>query len=201
MVHISNIVQGQRVNHTSNLIDRGQDIKVKVTKIEGSRMDVDQETPRDRHGPRSCRLHPVGRQHGGPGDPERRATDPIHQQHRHLFAQKVRHVLCSGFSRNAARKMRGRCAEDAREGYKALVEGTPVYLHPSSVLFGKQTEWIIYSELVLTVKECIHCTTSIEPLIDAAPTVFKVAPTDKLSKRKKARRIQPLYNEYATEGD
>jgi len=126
----------------------------------------------------------------------------IMQRYRHPVVscgrdtQKVRQALCSGFFRNAARK-------DPQEGYKTLVEGTPVYLHPSSALFGKQAEWVIYTELVLTVKEYMHCTTSIEPkwLVEAAPTFFKVAPTDKLSKRKKAERIQPLYNKYASEDD
>lgn len=52
MVHISNLVQGQRVNHPSDVLTRGQDIKVKVMKIEGNRIglsmkDVDQETGRD----------------------------------------------------------------------------------------------------------------------------------------------------------
>lgn len=109
---------------------------------------------------------------------------------------KVRRALCSGFFRNAARK-------DPQEGYKTLTEGTPVYLHPSSALFGKQAEWVIYHDLVLTTKEYMHFTTSIEPkwLVDAAPTFFKVAPTDRLSKRKQAERIQPLYNKYAGEDD
>ncbi|KAI0903063.1 P-loop containing nucleoside triphosphate hydrolase protein [Ustulina deusta] len=126
----------------------------------------------------------------------------IMQRYRHPIiscgrdTQKVRQALCSGFFRNAARK-------DPQEGYKTLVEGTPVYLHPSSALFGKQAEWVIYSTLVLTVKEYMHYTTSIEPkwLVEAAPTFFKVAPTDKLSKRKKAERIQPLYNKFASEDD
>ncbi|KAM0346702.1 hypothetical protein ACHAPU_005415 [Fusarium lateritium] len=110
--------------------------------------------------------------------------------------EKVRRALCTGFFRNAARK-------DPQEGYKTLTEGTPVYLHPSSALFGKQAEWVIYHELVLTSKEYMHCTTSIEPkwLVEAAPTFFKVAATDRLSKRKKAERIQPLYNKFATEDD
>jgi ATP-dependent RNA helicase DHX8/PRP22 len=110
--------------------------------------------------------------------------------------QKVRQALCSGFFRNSARK-------DPQEGYKTLIEGTPVYLHPSSALFGKQAEWVIYHTLVLTSKEYMHCTSSIEPkwLVEAAPSFFKVAPTDKLSKRKKAERIQPLYNKFAAEDD
>jgi ATP-dependent RNA helicase DHX8/PRP22 len=78
-----------------------------------------------------------------------------------------------------------------------------VYLHPSSALFGKQAEWVIYHTLVLTSKEYMHQTTAIEPkwLVEAAPSFFKVAPTDKLSKRKKAERIQPLYNKFAAEDD
>ncbi|KAI9822805.1 MAG: DEAH-box ATP-dependent RNA helicase prp22 [Phylliscum demangeonii] len=109
---------------------------------------------------------------------------------------KVRQALCSGFFRNAARK-------DPQEGYKTLIEGTPVYMHPSSALFGKPAEHVIFHTLVLTTKEYMHCTTAIEPkwLVEAAPTFFKVAPTDRLSKRKKAERIQPLYNRFAGEDD
>ncbi len=126
----------------------------------------------------------------------------IMDRHRHKViscgrnTEKVRQALCSGFFRNSARK-------DPQEGYKTLIEGTPVSLHPSSALFGKNAEWVIYHTLVLTTKEYMHCSTSIEPkwLVAAAPTFFKVAPTDKLSKRKKAERIQPLYNKYATEDD
>ncbi|KAH7263056.1 P-loop containing nucleoside triphosphate hydrolase protein [Fusarium tricinctum] len=85
--------------------------------------------------------------------------------------EKVRRALCAGFFRNAARK-------DPQEGYKTLTEGTPAD------------------------KEYMHCTTSIEPkwLVEAAPTFFKVAPTDRLSKRKKAERIQPLYNNAQRKG-
>jgi len=110
--------------------------------------------------------------------------------------QKVRQALCSGFFRNSARK-------DPQEGYKTLIEGTPVSLHPSSALFGKQAEWVIYNSLVMSTKEYMHCTTSIEPrwLVEAAPTFFKEAPKDKLSKRQKAERIQPLYNKFAVEDD
>ncbi|KIW21177.1 hypothetical protein PV08_01757 [Exophiala spinifera] len=109
---------------------------------------------------------------------------------------KVRQALCSGFFRNSARK-------DPQEGYKTLIEGTPVYMHPSSSLFGKPAEHVIFHTLVLTTKEYMHCTTVIEPkwLVEAAPTFFKVAPTDRLSKRKKAERIQPLHNKYAGDDD
>merc|ERR1711939_150403 len=109
---------------------------------------------------------------------------------------KVRQALCAGFFRNSARK-------DPQEGYKTLIEGTPVYMHPSSALFGKPAEHVIFHTLVLTTKEYMHCATVIEPkwLVEAAPTFFKVAPTDRLSKRKKAERIQPLHNKFAGEDD
>jgi ATP-dependent RNA helicase DHX8/PRP22 len=99
----------------------------------------------------------------------------------------VRRVLCSGFFRNAARK--------SPEGnYVTLVENTPVYLHPSSALWQRPQEHVIYHSLVETTKEYMHCVSTIDPkwLVEAAPTFFRVAPTDRLSKRKKAERIQPL---------
>lgn len=109
---------------------------------------------------------------------------------------KVRQALCSGFFRNSARK-------DPQEGYKTLIEGTPVYMHPSSALFGKPAEHVVYHTLVLTTKEYMHCATVIEPrwLVEAAPTFFKEADKNKLSKRKKAERIQPLHDKYRGEDE
>lgn len=126
----------------------------------------------------------------------------IMERHRHRVVScgrntmKVRQALCSGFFRNSARK-------DPQEGYKTMVEGTPVYMHPSSALFGKPAEHVIYHSLVETTKEYMHNVTAIEPkwLVEAAPTFFKVAPTDRLSKRKKAERIQPLHNRFQGEDD
>jgi HrpA-like RNA helicase len=70
--------------------------------------------------------------------------------------------------RNAARK-------DQQEGYKTLVEGTPVHIHPTSALFQKQPEWVLYHELVLTSKEYMRESLSIEPkwLTEVAPNFFK----------------------------
>ena len=111
---------------------------------------------------------------------------------------RVRQSLCSGFFRNSARK-------DPQEGYKTLVEGTPVYMHPSSALFGKAAEHVIYHSLVETTREYMHNVTAIEPkwLVEAAPTFFKVAGKDGMgmSKRKQAERIQPLHNRFAGEDD
>jgi ATP-dependent RNA helicase DHX8/PRP22 len=58
----------------------------------------------------------------------------------------VRKVLCTGFFRNTARK--------SQEGnYTTLVEQTPVYMHPSSALWQKPAEHVIYHALVETTKE------------------------------------------------
>jgi ATP-dependent RNA helicase DHX8/PRP22 len=59
---------------------------------------------------------------------------------------KVSKAIAAGYFRHAAKK-------DAQEGYKTLVEGTPVYIHPSSAIFSRQPEWVIYHELVMTSKE------------------------------------------------
>ena len=69
---------------------------------------------------------------------------------------KVRQALCSGFFRNSARK-------DPHEGYKTLIEQTPVYLHPSSALFGKQAEWVIYHTLV-SLAPSVHYSLILTPL-------------------------------------
>lgn len=59
---------------------------------------------------------------------------------------KIRQAIASGFFFHAARK-------DPQEGYKTVVEQTPVFIHPSSALFQRQPDWVVYHELVLTSKE------------------------------------------------
>lgn len=111
-------------------------------------------------------------------------------------SQTVRKALCEGFFRSSAKR-------DPQEGYKTVTEGTPVYIHPSSALFGKQVDWVIYHTLVLTGREYMREITAIDPkwLVECAPTFFKVADSDKLSRRKKQEKIQPLFNRHATDPD
>jgi ATP-dependent RNA helicase DHX8/PRP22 len=59
---------------------------------------------------------------------------------------QIRKAIVSGYFRHAAKK-------DPQEGYKTLVDQQCVYIHPSSSLFGKNPEWVVYHELVLTTKE------------------------------------------------
>jgi HrpA-like RNA helicase len=42
---------------------------------------------------------------------------------------------------------------EPQEGYKTVADQTPVFIHPSSALFQRQPDWVIYHELVLTSKE------------------------------------------------
>lgn len=104
---------------------------------------------------------------------------------------RVRRAICSGFFRHAAKK-------DPQEGYKTLVEGTPVYIHPSSALFNRAPEWLIYNTLLLTTREYAQTVTAVEPkwLVEVAPQFFRVADANKISKRKQQEKIEPLYNKY-----
>lgn len=104
---------------------------------------------------------------------------------------RVQKAVCSGFFRNAAKK-------DPQEGYRTLVDGQVVYIHPSSALFNRQPEWVIYHELVQTTKEYMREVTTIDPkwLVEFAPAFFKFSDPTKLSKFKKNQRLEPLYNKY-----
>ncbi|CAM6098024.1 unnamed protein product [Calypogeia fissa] len=104
---------------------------------------------------------------------------------------KIRKAICAGFFFHAARK-------DPQEGYRTLVENQPVYIHPSSALFQRQPDWVIYHELVMTTKEYMREVTLVDPkwLVELAPGFFKVADPTKLSKRKRQERIEPLYDRY-----
>ena len=104
---------------------------------------------------------------------------------------RVQRAICSGFFRNAARK-------DPQEGYKTIVDNQTVYIHPSSALFNRQPDWVIYLELVQTTKEYMREVTACDPkwLVEFAPAFFKFGDPTKLSKRKKQQRVEPLYNRY-----
>ncbi|KAG8223933.1 hypothetical protein J437_LFUL003741, partial [Ladona fulva] len=108
---------------------------------------------------------------------------------------RVQKTVCSGFFRNAAKK-------DPQEGYRTLVDSQVVYIHPSSALFNRQPEWVIYHELVQTTKEYMREVTTMDPkwLVEFAPSFFKFSDPTKLSKFKKNQRLEPLYNKYMTDG-
>ncbi|ELK33612.1 ATP-dependent RNA helicase DHX8 [Myotis davidii] len=87
---------------------------------------------------------------------------------------------------------------DPQEGYRTLIDQQVVYIHPSSALFNRQPEWVVYHELVLTTEEYMREVTTIDPqwLVEFAPAFFKVSDLTKLSKQKKQQRLEPLCNHY-----
>ena len=105
--------------------------------------------------------------------------------------KKVQRSVCAGYFTNAAKK-------DPQEGYRTMVEGNPVYIHPSSAVFQRQPDWIIYHELVMTTKEYMRECCAIDPkwLTELAPRFFKSADPNKLSRRKRQERLEPLYNRF-----
>ncbi|XP_054717545.1 ATP-dependent RNA helicase DHX8-like [Uloborus diversus] len=104
---------------------------------------------------------------------------------------RIQKTICSSFFRNSAKK-------DPQEGYRTLVDSQVVYIHPSSALFHRQPEWVVYNELVQTNKEYMREVTTVDPkwLVEFAPAFYKVADPAKLSKHKKQLRIEPLQNRY-----
>ncbi|KAI9665533.1 MAG: DEAH-box ATP-dependent RNA helicase prp22 [Alyxoria varia] len=110
---------------------------------------------------------------------------------------KVRKAIVSGFFRNAARR------DQQQGGYKTLAEETPVKLHPGSALARKSSEYVVYHSLVETKEQYMHICTNVEPkwLAELAPEFFKVAPSDRLSKRRRQERINPLHNKFAGDDD
>lgn len=105
--------------------------------------------------------------------------------------EKIRRTLCSGYFKNSAKRQEG-------EGYKTLNEGTLVYLHPSSSLYGKNPEYAIYHTLILTSKEYMHCVSVIDPqwLYELAPKYYKQADANTIREAKKKQKIEPLFNSH-----
>lgn len=101
----------------------------------------------------------------------------------------VRKAICAGFFTHAAKK-------DPQGGYKTLADNQTVYIHPSSSIWQKSPDWVIYHELVLTSKEYMRDVIQIEPkwLVEFASKYYKVADPNILSKRKKSERIEPMHD-------
>ncbi|XP_037611623.1 ATP-dependent RNA helicase DHX8-like [Sebastes umbrosus] len=104
---------------------------------------------------------------------------------------RVQKAICSGYFRNSARK-------HPHDGYRTLIDQQVVYLHPSSTLFNRQPEWLVYHELVLTTKEYMREVTTIDPrwLVEFAPAFYRVGDPTRLSKVKRQQKLEPLYNRY-----
>ena len=103
----------------------------------------------------------------------------------------IRKCIVSGFFTNVAKK-------DPTEGYKTIAENQPVFIHPSSALFNKNPEWVLYNELVLTSKEYMRNVLAIDAkwLVELAPNYFKQADPTKMSKTKRQEKIEPLFDRF-----
>ena len=105
--------------------------------------------------------------------------------------KRVQMAIVSGFFRNSAKK-------DPAEGFKTQVDQQVAFVHPSSSLFNRQPEWLIYHEITITTREYMREVTAIDPkwLVEFAPNFFRVADPTRMTKRKRMERIEPLYNRY-----
>lgn len=104
---------------------------------------------------------------------------------------QVRKAICSGYFRNAAKK-------DPQEGYKTLVDGQTVYIHPGSSLFQKNPDMVIYHELIMTSKEYMREVMLIDSkwLVELAPNFYRAGDPKVLSKRKRRERIEPMHDKF-----
>jgi ATP-dependent RNA helicase DHX8/PRP22 len=103
----------------------------------------------------------------------------------------IRKAIAAGFFNHACRK-------DPQEGFRSIADNQQVYIHPSSALFNRNPEWVIYHELVMTTKEYMREVLAIEPkwLLEVAPKYFKQVDEKSISKRKRQERLEPLHNRY-----
>ncbi|KFO19412.1 ATP-dependent RNA helicase DHX8 [Fukomys damarensis] len=100
-------------------------------------------------------------------------------------------AICSGFLRHVSKR-------DPQEGYHKLLSQWGVYLHPSSTLFNRQPKWVVYHELVLTIKKYMCKVTTVDPrwLAELAPAFFKFSDPTKLHQQKQRHSLEPLYNRH-----
>lgn len=105
--------------------------------------------------------------------------------------KKVQMAITAGFFTNAAKK-------DPQEGYRTLVDNNIVYIHPSSALFNKNPEFLLYNELVLTTKEYMRNVMVIDPkwLVELAPAFYKKGDPNAMTKAKRMEKIEPLYDRF-----
>ncbi|UKK00399.2 ATP-dependent helicase [Theileria orientalis] len=121
--------------------------------------------------------------------------------------ERIQKSICSGFFHHSAKR--------DEESYRTLLDEQNVYIHPSSSLYRRSPEYVIYHELVLTTKEYMRDLTVIKSkwLLELAPTMFVSSSTDKgkLSGLKQSEiggkgikkniKIKPLHNKFDKDQD
>jgi len=104
---------------------------------------------------------------------------------------KIRKAITAGFFFHG-------CKKDPTEGYRTITDNQQVFIHPSSSLFGKGSQWVIYHELVQTTKEYMREVCAIDPkwLVEVAPRFFKHGKPGAITRRKRQEKLEPLHNRY-----
>ena len=98
---------------------------------------------------------------------------------------QVRKAITAGYFSHVAR-----CQKDI---YKTIIDDHEVFIHPSSALFNKNPEWVVYHEVVNTSKEYMRNVSTINPkwLMDVAGKYFKVCDPNVLTKKQRNEKIEP----------
>jgi pre-mRNA-splicing factor ATP-dependent RNA helicase DHX38/PRP16 len=80
--------------------------------------------------------------------------------------------------------------------YVNLRTGMPCHLHPTSALYGLGTtpDYVVYHELIMTAKEYMQCTTSVDGywLAELGPMFFSVKETGRSGLEKKKQAAEHL---------
>jgi len=97
---------------------------------------------------------------------------------------QVRKAITAGYFSHIAR-----CQKDT---YKTIVDDHEVYIHPSSALFNKNPEWVVYHEVINTSKEYMRNVSTINPkwLMDVAGKYFKICDPNVLTKKQRNEKIE-----------
>lgn len=101
----------------------------------------------------------------------------------------IRKCICSAYFYQAAR-LKG-IGE-----YVNLRTGMPCHLHPTSALYGLGTtpEYVVYHELIMTAKEYMQCSTSVDGywLAELGPMFFSVKQSGRTGKEKRKEAAEHL---------
>lgn len=105
---------------------------------------------------------------------------------------KIQQCLVAGYFKNVARR------NNTRDGYERIIDKAPVYIHPSSSLFQRAPEWVLYHEITLTSREYMKSIMEIKPqwLVKEAPNFFKQCSETEMKRRRKEIRLEPLYDKF-----
>lgn len=99
----------------------------------------------------------------------------------------IRKCIAHGYFYNAAKHTRNGM-------YRTVKNSHSVLIHPSSMVFKNQPEWVIYHELVFTTKEYMRNIIEIQPkwLIEIAPHFYQEKDLISDKERKKQKNKMPM---------